>query len=153
MEHKFSISINKPPAEVFPWIDDPEKAMQWQKGVKKTAILHETPERVGTTFWEEMEEDGKSLEMTGTITGYTPGHMISFHLESRIHSVDACYRVSGDEKTSSVFIDTVVRWKFPMSVMSLFIGRQIREGITKQTEAELAELKRLCELEPASSGS
>ncbi|MHC1782523.1 MAG: SRPBCC family protein [Anaerolineaceae bacterium] len=143
----FTVSISKPPAEVFSWIDNPEKAMQWQKGVRKSSILHETPERVGTTFWEEMEEDGKSLEMTGRISAYIPGQMISFHLKSKIHTVDVSYTVEPDDGSSLLQIETSIHWKFPMSVTSLFMGRQIREGIKKQTGAELAELKRLCESE------
>jgi uncharacterized protein YndB with AHSA1/START domain len=145
MQFVFSILINRPPADVFPWIDDPERAMQWQKGVKKGTILYETPERIGTTFTEEMEEDGRSLEMTGRISGYRPGELISFHLESKIHRVEACYAVAGEGDGSRVTVETTIRWKFPMSFISLFMGSQIREGILKQTEAEFAELKRLCE--------
>ena len=77
--------------EVFPWLDDPEKAMLWQKGVKKAEIIQETPDRIGTTFVEEMEEDGNALQMHGVITAYASNRMIAFHLESRIHEVDACY--------------------------------------------------------------
>ena len=44
--------------------------MLWQKGVKEGKILVETPEKIGTTFKEVMEEDGNSLEMFGVITGY-----------------------------------------------------------------------------------
>jgi hypothetical protein len=47
-----------------------------------------------------MEEDGKNLEMTGTITGYTPGQMIAFHLESKIHTVDVSYTVESDAGSS-----------------------------------------------------
>jgi len=51
-------------------MDNPEKTMLWQKGMKKGEIIKETPEKIGTTFMEEMEEGGNSLVMRGVITGY-----------------------------------------------------------------------------------
>jgi uncharacterized protein YndB with AHSA1/START domain len=77
-----------PPEVVFSWLAQPEKAKSWMKGISKTEITENTADRIGTTFKEVMEEGGKSLEMTGTITGYEPNRSIAFHLESRIHTVD-----------------------------------------------------------------
>jgi hypothetical protein len=145
MKIAFSIDISGSPEIVFPWIDDPDKALLWQTGVKKAEIIVETPERVGTTFYEEMEEGGNTLEMNGIITGYVPNQSISFHLESRIHRLDVIYSVAGDKNKSTVLVETNIHWKFPMNVMSFFIGNKIREGILHQTEAEFLELKRLCE--------
>ncbi len=145
MKISFSTSINKPPSEVFPWIDDPDKAMQWQKGVKAWAIIRDAPEQIGTTFTETLEEDGQTLEMTGTITGYQAGRSIAFHLESRLHTVDAIYTVESEAGGSLVRIETGIRWKFPFNLMMFFLGGKARSGIIAQTQAELAELNRLCE--------
>ena len=60
--------ISHPPEKVFPWIEDPEKTMKWQKNVKGVKIIENNPEIIGTTFKDVVEEDGKSLEMCGTIT-------------------------------------------------------------------------------------
>jgi len=145
MQVSLSINISRRPEEVFPWIDDPEKAMLWQKGVKGGVILHETAERVGTTFTETLEEDGQALEMTGRITAYEAGRCIAFHLESRIHCVDVSYTVDGVDGGSTVQTEAAIHWKFPMNMVSLLMGGKMKEGITRQTQAELAELKRLCE--------
>jgi hypothetical protein len=145
MNISFSTSIQRHPCEVFAWIDDPDKAMRWQKGVKGGTITRETPERVGTTFTETLEEDGQTLEMIGTITGYQAGRSIAFHLESRLHAVDVTYTVAPEAGGSLVRIDTSIRWKFPFNIMMVFIGAKARAGIIAQTRSELAELKRLCE--------
>ena len=55
--------------------------------VTKTEILHETPERVGTTFREVVEEDGNGVELQGVITDYKPDRSISFHLGSGSNEV------------------------------------------------------------------
>lgn len=145
MEIALAVDIFRKPEEVFPWVAEPEKAMRWQKGVKGGEILKETPEKVGTTFREEIEENGNSLVMYGEITNYIQDQLISFHLESKIHKVDVSYSIVWNNDRSTFAMKTATHWKFPMNVVSLIIGRKIREGIVQQTESELAELKRLCE--------
>jgi hypothetical protein len=126
-------------------MDNPEKAMLWQKGVKKGTILKETPEKIGTTFIEEMEENGNSLEMHGVISGYVRDKMITFQLDSKIHRLEVCYTIEGGNGSSVITAESDIHWKFPMNILSLFWGRKIKAGIVKQTESEFAELKRLCE--------
>src|SRR5512135_83644 len=144
-----AVEIAGAPDEVFPWIDDPEKAMKWQAGVKQAEIITDTPERIGTTFREEMEEGGNRLEMRGVISGYVKNKMIAFQLDSRIHRLEVEYSITGAAGRSVVTVESDIHWKFPMNIMSLVMGRKIKAGILKQTEAEFAELKRLCEEEKA----
>ena len=151
MKIALAVDISCKPEEVFPWIAEPDKAMRWQKGVKGGEILKETPEKIGTTFREEMEENGNSLVMCGEITNYVPNKLISFHLESKIHRVDVSYSIVGSDNRSTLTAESTIHWKFPMSIISLIIGRKMREGILRQTESEFAELKRLCETQQANS--
>lgn len=140
-----SIDIPSKPENIFPWVAQPDKAMRWQKDVKGGEIIKETPEKIGTTFKEEIEQDGKSLVMYGEITNYIPNKLISFHLESKIHSFDVDYSIVSKAKKSTFTIDLRIKWKFPMNIISFILGRKIREGLLQQTKTELAELKRLCE--------
>ena len=93
MRVTFQNVISKPPEVVFPWIAEPEKAMKWQKNVKGGEVLVSKPGMVGTTFKEVMEENGRSLEMQGTVMEYADNRAIGFHLVSRIHTVDVRYSV------------------------------------------------------------
>jgi uncharacterized protein YndB with AHSA1/START domain len=145
MKFSTSIDINSKPEKVFPWINEPDKAKLWQKGIKSGEIIKETPEKIGTTFRETMEENGKSLEMFGKITDYIPNKLISFHLESKIHKVQVYYSIKGETEKSTVLINTTINWKFPISIIFLFIGFKIKAKILDQTKFELLELKRLCE--------
>ena len=95
--------------------------MLWQKGVKGGEIIQERPEKVGTTFREVMEENGNSLVMEGEITGFIQDKLISFHLESKIHQVDVSYTIEGDEHRSTLSVESSIRWKFPMNIMSLIM--------------------------------
>ena len=147
MNIEHGIEISRPPEQVFPWIADPDKAMQWQKNVKGGEILIETPEKIGTTFKETIEEDGSELEMHGRITEYVEGDRIGFHIESRIHEFDVIYVVKKTAKGSKVSTKIDIRWKFPMNVMSLFIGKKMEATLLEGIETEFRALKQICEME------
>jgi len=123
MKINFAIEVSGEPDEVFHWIDNPEKAMLWQKGVKKGEIIKETPEKIGTTFIEEMEDNEGSLVMHGVITGYVKNQMITFQLESKIHKLDVCYSITGKEGKSLIMAKSDIHWKFPMNIMSVVLDK------------------------------
>lgn len=137
--------ILKPPEFVFPWIAEPDKAMQWQKNVKGGEVIIDRPEVIGTTFKEEIEEGGNSLEMYGVITKFIRNQIIEFHLESKIHELDVSYSVEELNKTTKIIVDARINWKFPMNLLSIFIGNKMKKGIAEQMESEILELKRICE--------
>ena len=147
MKITLSIDISSKPKEVFSRIDDQDKAMQWQKAVKGGEIIKETKEKIGTTFREELEENGKSLVMFGEIIDYIPDKLIAFKLESSIHTVYVNYSVYGNNNGSTLTVDTNIKWIVPMNLISLIIGNKIKTKIIRQTKSELSELKRLCETE------
>jgi len=147
MEIRASIDISSNPKEVFSWINNPNKAMRWQKGVKSGEVIKETIEKIGTTFSEELEENGKSLVIRGEITDYVPNELISFKLESKIHRVYVNYSVFENNNESTVIVHSTIKWKFPMNKISLVIGKRIKESILRQTKSELSELRKLCDSE------
>lgn len=145
MKLTFLIDINSPPATVFGWVENPEKAMQWMTSVVGGEILQETPGKIGTTFREFVEENGEGVEMQGVITGYEPGKLISFHLESRINVVDTEFSVEAIPEGTRFTQIANVRWKFPVNVISLFMGGKMRQNISAQSQKEFEKLKELCE--------
>ena len=119
--------------------------MKWQKNVKGGEIIVDKPEIVGTTFREIIEEDGNTLEMHGIITRYVRNRIIGFHLTSKIHEFDVDYSVEENGENTKMKIEATINWKFPMSIVSLFIRKKMEEGLTKQLKSEVQELKKLCE--------
>jgi len=141
----YEAQIMRPPQLVFPWIAEPERAMKWQKNVKEGEIIVEKPEIIGTTFREVIEEDGNTLEMHGIITKYVENRMMGFHLASRIHEFDVDYSLEEDGQNTRIRIEATIRWKFPMSLISLFIRKKMERTLMKQLESEVQDLKNLCE--------
>ena len=145
MRISYENMIAEPPEVVFPWIAEPEKAMTWQKDVKGGEILVNKPEVVGTTFKEIIEEDGNTLEMYGTITKHVVNEIIGFHLESKVHEFDITYSLEELGGKTKFRIDADIRWKFPMNVISLIIGRRIKANLVEKLKSETLALKKVCE--------
>ncbi len=141
----FHKEILRPPEVVFPWISEPDKAMKWQKNVKGGDIIERKPGMVGTTFTEVIEEGGKSLKMHGAITSFIENKNIGFHIASKIHEFDIDYSLESLNNSTIVSIEVNIKWKFPMNVVTIFIGTRVKNKITNELSAELSELKRLCE--------
>ena len=113
--------------------------------VTKTEILHDTLERIGTTFREVVEEDGNGVELQGVITDFKPDKSISFHLNSRVNVVEAEYCVEAVQNGTRLTQNANVRWKFPVNVISIFMGAKIKQNISAQAQKEFEKLKELCE--------
>lgn len=146
--HEESFSCG--PAALFAWLEEPEKAMTWMKSVARTAIIHRSENKIGTTFLETIQDDKGSLEMRGTITGFQKDRLIAFHLDSPVNSLDIEYKTEPTSGGTRLGVASTIRWKFPVSVLSVMIGKKMRTGILAQLKSELSELRRLCE--PHSAG-
>ena len=140
-----AIYIESTPKVVFGWLEKPEKAKLWMTNVSDTEILHETESRVGTTFREVVEDDSGSLEMHGFISGFEADKSISFHLESRVNIVDVEYRIEAIDEGVRLTYHADIRWKFPMNIVSIFMGNKMKQTILAQLQDELSKLKELCE--------
>jgi carbon monoxide dehydrogenase subunit G len=140
-----TIVIAASPAEVFCWIDDPERAKRWMSSVESSRILHETPERVGTTFVETVAEGGRSTELRGTVVGYEPDRWLAMHLVGESHAVDVEFRLEPAAAGTRLTQDAELRFRGTARVMMLFLGSILKRKIRRQTEIEFAALARLCE--------
>ena len=94
MKLTYSIDINSKPEKVFYWLGTTEKAMTWMTNVSKTEMLRETPDMIGTTFRETIEENGRSTEMYGMVTGYRENRLLAFHLSGKYNIVDVEYQLT-----------------------------------------------------------
>ncbi len=140
-----TIEIENTPSEAFKWIEDPEKAKEWMSSVTETEILHETVNRVGTTFREIVEDDEGRMEMQGRITKFEDNELIAFHLESKVNVVDVEYSLEEIGAGARLHYHADIHWKFPVNIMSVFIGKRIKRKIKDQLTGELDKLKLLCE--------
>lgn len=139
------VDIKRTREEVFYWLGDPQRAMMWMTSVSKGEILHQTPEMVGTTFRETVEEDGRGTELQGIITGWTPNERIAFHLSGQYNVVDVEFRLEEIEDGTRLTQNAEVRFKSFTKVLMILMGPKFKRQVTEQSQQELVRLKELCE--------
>ena len=145
MKIECSLEIKATPEKVWYWLGDPERAKVWQTNVSKTEILHGTPDMVGTTFRETIEENGQSTEMKGVVTDYSVNQSLAMHLDGKYNVVDVRWRIIPGEQSTTLSFSSDVRFKSFIMILSLVMRPVFKKNITVQLQDELARLKKLCE--------
>ena len=140
-----SIEIHATRQVVFSWLEAPDRAKHWMTSVSKTEMISETPERIGTTFRETVEENGRGTELHGVITDFVPNRRLSFHLEGKYNTVDVTYALqeSGQDTLLSQTAD--VHFKGWLRIMGILLAPAFKKKVLDQAKTEFAALKTLCE--------
>ena len=145
MKLTYTIDINSTPEIVFSWLGTPERAMMWQTSVSKTEILHETPDMIGTTFREIVEENGRRVEMNGVVTDYRKDQVLAMHLDSKYNNVDVEYRLEEIGGRTRLTMISNIRLRSFLRVFSIILWPAFKKKLLGQLNREYASLKELCE--------
>ena len=93
MKIKHTIDIKSSPEKVWYWLGNPERAKVWQTNVSKTEIIKQTPDMIGTTFRETIEENGSGTEMEGVVTDYRENQVLAMHLCGKYNVVNVKWHI------------------------------------------------------------
>ena len=145
MRLTYTVDINSTPEVVFSWLGTPERAMVWQTNVSKTEIIQETPNMIGTTFRETIEENGSGTEMEGVVTDYRENQALAMHLSGKYNVVDVEWHIEEMGEYTRLTIYSNIRFKSFIKILSILIRPVFKKKITKQLQVEFAKLKELCE--------
>jgi len=144
MKITYEIEIKTTPEKVWYWLGTPERAMVWQTNVSKTEILQGTPNWIGTTFRETIEENGSGTDMEGVVTDYRENQALAMHLSGKYNVVDVewCIEQRGEHTYLTVYSN--IRFRSFIKILSIIIRPIFKKRITKQLQVECAKLKELC---------
>jgi hypothetical protein len=136
------VVIRCAPEVVFGWIEDPERARQWQPDVAGGEVLHAEPGMVGTEFREVLADSRGHIEMHGRITEFRRDTSMAVLLEGQGMTVRARYEVSGHPDGTLLQVQQSL--SLPGRLARLF-EPLIRRRVAARAEADLQRLKNLCE--------
>ncbi len=145
MKLKYTMEINSTPEEVWYWLGTPERAMVWQTNVSKTEILQKTPDWIGTTFSETIEENGRIAEMQGIVTDYRANHSLAMHLSGKYNTVDVEWHIEEMGEHTRLTMKADIRFKSLVRLMSILFWPVFKKNALRQLQEEFARLKELCE--------
>ena len=136
------VVIRCAPEVVFGWIEDPERARQWQPDVAGGEVLHAEPGMVGTEFREVLADRGGHVEMHGRITEFQPDASMAVRLEGQGMTVTARYEVG--PHPAGTLLQVQQSLSLPGRLARL-LEPLIRRRVAARAEADLQRLKNLCE--------
>jgi hypothetical protein len=142
-----TIEIKATVSAVFGWLEDPNRAMEWMTSVTKGEIIEETPEIVGTTFREYIEENGRGTEMRGVITACDKNSRLAFHLEGDFNIVDVVFTLKEETGVTRLTQTADVHFKGVFRIVSMIMAPVFRKKTIGQAQEEFVKLKELCERE------
>ena len=145
MKLTYSIDINCTPEKVWYWLGTPERAMVWQTNISKTEILKETPNWIGTTFRETIEENGSGTEMEGVVTDYRENQALAMHLSGKYNVVDVEWRIEEKGEHTCLTLYSNIRFRSFVKILSILMRPVFKKKLTAQLQGEFAKLKELCE--------
>ena len=79
-EIRESVEINKPPEEVFAYLDDVERHGEWQEDIVDVERVTEGPTRQGTRVRETRHVPGGNRSMMYEVTAHDPPRQSSFRV-------------------------------------------------------------------------
>jgi carbon monoxide dehydrogenase subunit G len=68
MRGESTVTIAKPPADVFPWLIEPDKVSQWMSGLERYEPVEPGPLRVGSRIRQELVVSGQHLRLELELT-------------------------------------------------------------------------------------
>jgi len=76
----YAAIIECAPAQLWPWLEDPERQKRWMPGLLDNEPTTPGPARVGSTFVMTIQEGRRVISFTGEITNYAPYRHLGLRL-------------------------------------------------------------------------
>lgn len=73
-----SVEIDRPPAEVFAYLDQLERHSEWQQGLVSTRVVTEGPVRAGTRVVDRRKVPGGERDIAYEVTEHDPPRRSGF---------------------------------------------------------------------------
>ena len=137
-----SVEIDRPAADVFPYLAAPERRLKWMEKLVASEQLTDGEPSLGTRFRDVFEDHGHRVELDAEIVEWEPDERVSTRLTSSGFDSTASQRLEdlGGRTRLEVTIETEYKSRF-----ARLMGGVITGHAQKQLETDLERLKRLLE--------
>lgn len=140
-----TIQIERPPAQVFPWVTEPDRLKQWIGGLVESTPLTDEGLKVGARSREVVVVGNGRHEMETAVTDLEAPSRLVLEIKSEGLKVDARYDLVESGGGTFLSYACISRYEQPLArLMEPLVTREAQ----KKIETDLAHLKGLVEAEP-----
>jgi carbon monoxide dehydrogenase subunit G len=130
-----TVKIARPAAEVFPWLLDPDRRLQWVSGLVSSEQTGEG------TYREVVQEHGQRLEATATVIRHEPPRALEIELRGRGFTARAVSQLRETDGGTTLSSSLDVQ----LGGLGRFAGGLVGRQTQRSLERSLARLKELLE--------
>jgi uncharacterized protein YndB with AHSA1/START domain len=137
-----AVEIERPAAEIFPYLVEAEKRTQWVQGLVESKPLDGGQLGVGTRFRDVVVDHGQRTVVAAEIERYEPNERMTARLEARGFVSRLSYEL--EDSNGRTTVDCAVETEFTMRIARLLSPIVVKHA-QKAIENSLATLKRQLE--------
>jgi carbon monoxide dehydrogenase subunit G len=140
MRCESSVGVDKPPADVFPWLLDADKVPRWMTGLHVYEPLDTPPLRVGSRIRQELSVSGHQLRFELRVTELDAPRRAVLRFEGSGFKAANEYTVEASGSGSRV--TWVIAGK-TTSFKAKLIAPMVQSKLQEKLDADLARLRAL----------
>jgi carbon monoxide dehydrogenase subunit G len=148
MRCESTVTVDKPPSEVFPWLLDADKVPRWMTGLQVYEPFEPGPLRVGSRIRQELSVSGQQLRFELHVAELDPPRRAVLRFEGSGFKAANEYSVaqagSGSRVTWVISGDTT-------SFKARLIAPMVQAKLQEKLETDLARLRALLAGETAAA--
>ena len=138
-----TLTIARPPAEVFAFVSDMTNAPRWQTGLHEVHRLTPGPLRVGTEHDFVRRFAGRRVASRNRFVAFDPGRFVAFEFPQGSVTGRGSYRVEPDEHGGSLLTGRVeLEPKGVMRLAQPVLARVLRRDVRRDDQALRTLLER-----------
>jgi uncharacterized protein YndB with AHSA1/START domain len=136
------IEINRPAADVFPWLTESDKLKQWVTGLTDVTQLTPGPMQVGTKARDTIVEGNQKMSADVLITEFEANKILGVHLETDAFANDVRYELSEHEGRTRLQATGHATYKIWLARL---MEPLLTPAIQQSLQDDLEKLKKLVE--------
>lgn len=130
-----TLTIDRPPAQVFMYIDDTEHAKKWLSGLVEITPLTEGGNRVGAKSRHLYNENGREFEMEEEMLIYEPNRRVKIKGEASFFDLTAEYTLTDTNGSTRLDFESDITFHNPfLRLLSPFMAASSRKKVTQDLE-------------------
>ena len=132
-----SAEIERPAADVFPWLIEPDKRKIWSFGLEESAAVSAGAPHVGTQYHDVYDLNGRHYEVVTEIVEYAPPERLRLSIVAqRAFHADALYTLRENRGWTSLELEQTTSFRhWAARLLGFVLTRGIQRKLDKDVEA------------------